>query len=146
MPQEPQDRIEREIDEILRKIDQFPGPAQRRQRSLQRRTRRVGDAVAQRVRGGVRWLSRFSISQVMLLSFLLILGSFFFRRVSPMLMEWVLIAGVVLFVSSFALMLFGGSRGGPGGSGSSYWRGRPISYDQRGRPSRLRRWFGSRSR
>ena len=138
-------RLEREIEEILGKIEQFPDARTRRRRSTNRALQQFGAAVSDRLRGIVRELSRFSISQVMLLSFILILGSLFFRRTAPAMMSWVLYAGIILFVSSFAISMFGG-RGSSGGPAK--WRGRTVQY-QPSAPSlsdRLRFWWNSRTR
>jgi len=144
-------RLEREIEEILGKIEQFPDAGTRRRRSTNRALQRLGAVVSERVRGFARQLSRFSISQVMLLSFILILASLFFRRAAPGMMMWVLYAGIILFVASFALSIFGrgGSIFGRGGSSSSpRWRGRTTQY-QSSSPSlaqRLRFWWNTRTR
>ena len=138
------DRLEREIEEILGKIEQFPDAGTRRRRSTNRALQRLGAAVSDRVRGVVRLLSRFSISQVMLLSFILIIASLFFRRAAPGMMMWVLYAGIILFVASFAISIFG--RGGS--SSTPRWRGRTIQY-QSSSPSlaqRLRFWWNTRTR
>jgi len=137
------ERLEREINEILDKIEQFPPPETRRARARKRAVRRFGNAIAERQRAAARWLARISISQVMLVSFLMILGSFFFRRFSPLMMQWVLYAGVVLFVSAFAIMVFSRGRGS---SSAQYWRGRPIDSRTEPLSSRVRRWWGSRRR
>ena len=135
------DRLEREINEILDKIEQFPTPERRRIRALRRQLRRIGDAVSTRQRAVARELSRISLSQLILLSFLLILGSFFLSRAGGPVGQWLLIAGVVLLVTSLGLMLFaGGRRGG----GTRQWRGRTISYESESLAHRLRRWFASR--
>ena len=81
-----------------------------------------------------------SLSQLVLLSFLLILGSFFFRGFG--LGQWVLFAGVALLVASGALLVFGGGKGG--GARSKQWRGRTISYQSETLATRIRRWFASR--
>ncbi len=135
------DRLEREINEILNKIEQFPTPERRRVRAVRRQLRRIGDAVSTRQRAVARELSRISLSQLVLLSFLLILGSFFMSRLG-IAGQWLLIAGVVLLVASFGLMLFGG--GSRGGSTTRQWRGRTISYESENLARRLRRWFASR--
>lgn len=139
------DRIEREIEEILGKIDQFPAPETRRARARKRALRRMGTAIAERQRALMRELSRVSISQVMLASFLLILGSFFFRRFNPLVMQWALYAGIVLFVSSFAILIFSRGSGGPS-SIQTRWRGREISYPptRQRLGQRLRHWLRSR--
>ncbi len=136
------DRLEREINEILDKIEQFPTAESRRARARKRALRRVGDAFASRQRALTRQLGRISISQLILISFLIVLGSFFFRRFNPLLMQWALYAGIVLFVSSFAILLF--SR--PRSSSPRYWRGRRIAYRSEPITARVRRWLASKRR
>ncbi|RLT43742.1 MAG: hypothetical protein DWI58_03165 [Chloroflexi bacterium] len=139
-------RLEREIEEILGKIDQFPDAEARRKREGNRALRQIGTAISDRQRAIARELGRFSMSQVMLASFLLMLGSLLFRAGAPLLMEWMLYLGSVLFVTSFAFIVFGG------GSGSSSsqpqrWRGRPIEASSGPSLShRLRGWWEARSR
>ena len=143
-------RLEREIEEILGKIEQFPDAKTRRRRSTNRALQQFAAGISDRMHGLARQLSRFSISQVMLLSFLLILGSLFFRRAAPGLMAWVLYAGIALFVASFAISVFGGGRSSAGGPPK--WRGRTIKYQNRPYQSgpsitdRLRFWWNARTR
>jgi hypothetical protein len=136
------DRLEREIEEIFDKIEDFPAPESRRARARKRAVRRFGAAIAERQRAIARQLGRISVGQVMVISFLMILGSFFFRRFfSPAFMQWMLVAGVVLFVATLAIMFFG--RGNP--SVQQNWRGREIEY--RTTPSlgeRIRNWWRAR--
>ena len=141
MPDE-NDRLEREINEILDKIEQFPTPEKRRNRAVRRQLRRIGEAVSVRQQAVARELSRISLSQLVLLGFLLILGSFFLGRIGGPVAQWLLVAGVVLLVASFGLMLFGGGR--RGGGTTRRWRGRTIAYDSDSLALRLRRWFRSR--
>src|SRR5690606_39251106 len=70
-------RLERKINEILNKIEQFPNAESRRSRARKRALRRLGNAIAERQRLAMRYLSRISVSQVMLVAFLMILGAFF---------------------------------------------------------------------
>lgn len=126
------DRLEREIEEILGKIENFPGPEARRARKPLRRP--ILDAVAGRQRAVARELSRISVSQVMLFAFLLILGSFFFREFG-VIAVWALYAGVVLFVVAFAIMMFG-NRGRTGARQQTVWRGRDVAYGPYARPAR----------
>lgn len=141
MPDEP-DRLEREIQEILDKIEQLPAPKRRRASGLQRSLRRIGDGVSAWQRTVVQELSKISLSQLVLLSFLLILGAFLIRGLGP-LGAWLMIAGVVLLVASLALMVFGG---GSRRTRTQQWRGRTISYSRDGLAQRIRRWFSNRSR
>jgi len=149
MPERPEhpDRLEREINEILEKIEHFPTSEQRRSRKARRAVHRTRDAVSSRVHGIVRELSRVSLSQVMLLAFVLILGSLFFRRFVPFVWPWGMYAGLVLFVTSFVLMVFGGGRAGGGGApGQHYWRGRPVEYSSDSLSRRMRRWWSRQRR
>ncbi len=136
------DRLEREINEILDKIERFPDPESRRARARKRVFRRLANAAAQKQRALARQLSRISIGQLMLASFLIILGSFFFGRFLGPARTWVLLAGVILFVSSFAMMVF--ARGGP--PEGQYWRGREVGYPSEPLAARIRRWFTNRRR
>ena len=142
MPDEP-DRLEREIQEILDKIEQLPSPPRRRRTSgLQRSLRRAGNGVSAWQRTVARELSRVSLSQLVLLSLLLILGAFFIRGIGP-IGTWIMIAGIALLVTSLALMVAGG---GSGRSRTRQWRGRTISYSRDSFAQRIRRWFSSRRR
>jgi len=137
-------RLEREIEEILGKIEQFPDATSRRRRSRNRTLQRLGTAISDRQRALMRWLSRFTMSQVMLTSFILILASLFFRRAAPGLMAWVLYAGIILFVTSFAILMFSRNSGS---SSQQKWRGRTVQYRATpGITDRLRQWWRMRTR
>ncbi len=143
------DRLEREIEEILDKIEQFPSPESRRARARKQAVRRFGSSIADRQRAFASKLGRIQMSQVMLASFLLILGGVFFRRYSPLLMQWVLYAGLILFVTSFAILMFT-RRSSPSGSSGSpsaeRWRGREVRPAPQGASvaDRLRMWWRQR--
>lgn len=141
------DRLEREIEEILDKIEEFPDSESRAKRARKRAAARASLPVSHWRQALAHQASRINVSQLMLLSFLLILFAFFFRgRLLPgALSTWILYAGVILFVSAFAVSIFGRRRA-PART-QQRWRGRTIEY--RTRPStadRLRRWFGGRTR
>ncbi len=140
------DRLEREINEILGKIEQFPDAESRARRNRRRSVNRFTSRLAEVQHGIARQVSRVSVSQLMLASFLMILFAFFFRGrgLPATASSWILLAGVVLFVSTFAVMLFG-PRGRPGGSSEQRWRGRTISYETPSLADRVRRWWASRA-
>ncbi|MSP21699.1 MAG: hypothetical protein EXR66_01525 [Dehalococcoidia bacterium] len=145
---DPQDRLEREIEEILGKIEDFPSASERWARARKKATGRLGTAIAGQQRAVLARLSRIDMSQVMLLSFVLILGSLFLgRMLSPLITQWVLYAGVALFIASFAVLVFApkGGRCGPPGS-APYWRGRQIDYRSPSIADRAKRWWGGRGR
>lgn len=140
------DRLEREIEEILGKIEQFPEPESRARRRRRRAFNQATARIAEWQRGVARQLSRVSPSQMMLLSFLVILSSFFFRgrMLTPTLASWMLVAGVILFISTFAVMIFGQRSSSVG---EQRWRGRTVEPPSG--PSlkmRLRHWWAGRSR
>jgi len=114
------DKFEREIDEILSKIRDFPErPAA---------PRRAGGRLARQITGMQRALavrlSRISASHVMLTAMALMVISYFFREAFAELWVYGLILGLILFFTAFALSFRSGGarRGGP------YFRGRPQSY------------------
>ncbi len=145
------DRLEREIEEILGKIEQFPDAESRAKRNRRRNTNRFTSRFSEIQRGIARRLSTISIGQLMLASFLLILFAFFLRGrgIPPTVASWLLLAGVILFVSTFAVSIFGSrARGGRGGIGKveQRWRGRAIQYENGpSLSSRIRRWWSSRN-
>ncbi len=141
MAEQDPDRLKDEIEEILNKIEHFPKPESPRARARRRALRRLADAVASAERAAARQLGRVSVSQLMLISFVLIIGSLFFRRIHPLAMQWVLYGGIVLFVSSFAILIFTRS---PGGTHQQRWRGRSIEYRMPSLLERLRSWYRGR--
>lgn len=135
------DKFEREIDEILSKLDHFPkqGPLQRMQVRVERRATSFQRALALR-------LARLSVSQIMLTGIGLVLFAYFFRSIMPAIWYYLVIFGIILFFTAFVLSSFGfGARGGRGRQ--IYWRGQPAqSYYQSGPSlmSRLRDWWRRR--
>lgn len=143
------DRLEREIEEILGKIEQFPGPESRAQRARKRSVGRASARVSGWRQSIAHRISNVDMSQLMLLSFVMILAAFFLRgrMLPPLVATWILYGGVILFVSTFAVMVFGRGRRGGTPTVQQTWRGRTIQYRQG--PSvtdRLRRLLGGRTR
>ena len=131
------DKIEREVEEILRKLDEFVPEESR----LARARRRFGQAVSDLLRALLARLSRISLGQMMLASLILVVVAFFFRNASPVLARWVIIGGIILFFTAFVLSLLGGR--------SRYetrWRGQVIDLSEPSLGSRLRSWLQRRSR
>ncbi len=142
---EPRDRLEREINEILRTSSNFHA-AQRRKRTRQRAFNDILVQVSARQREFMRAIGGQSLSQLMLLSFLIILGSFFFRSIVPIAWPWLMYAGVVLFLATFTLMVFGGGRNPMAGVPRQYWRGREMELGGPTLSQRLRRWWAGLTR
>ncbi|GEM_PF-1390283 len=133
------DKFEREIDEILRKIDDFPrGPIPLRRRGgLARRIAAWQRSLAVRA-------SHISVGQVMLAAMVLMICSYLFRSAFRGVWQYGLLLGLILFFTAFVLSLRSGS-GARGGE--PYFRGRPRSYYEQpgsGSIDRLRAWWRQR--
>jgi hypothetical protein len=123
------DKFEREIDEILSKLDKFPNRSSRK-----RRPSAFAVRLAAMQRGLVIRLSRLSINQVMLAGIGLILFGFFFRAAMPEFWFYVVTFGLILFFTVFVLSFFGfGARSSRGNA--TYWRGRPVQSYYASEPS-----------
>jgi hypothetical protein len=131
------DRIEREIDEILRKLDNVvPGKARRP-------IRRVGQPFSAAQSWLVRGLARISLKQVMMWSLFTVIVTFFLRAMPGA--SWVMIGALIVFITAFFL-----SRAGGGNSSSSQgqkrWRGQPLDLSGPSWPNRLKAWIKGRKR
>ncbi len=140
------DRLERDINEILSNIEQFPDATQRKHRARHRIVEEITGRISAQQQALMRMLSGISLSQMMLASFLLILGSMFFREIVRISWPWVMYAGIFLFLTSFTLMVFGGSRVQRRGGQPKYWRGRqmPPGYGAPTLSQRLRQFWNRR--
>jgi hypothetical protein len=126
------DNLEREVEEILRKLDKFV-PEEGR---LARTRKGAGQAVSDFLHTILARLSRVSLGQLMLTSLVLVLVAFFFRGASPALARWAIIGGLVLFLTAFSLSLLSGR--------SRYerrWRGRAVDLSEPSLSTRLRNWL-----
>jgi hypothetical protein len=134
------DRFEREIDEILRKIDDFiPENGQGRRR---RPRPNSGNSSINRAQTWfARTLSAISLNQVMLWSLLAFLGAFFLRAIPGA--GWLMIAALIVFATAFLLQLMTPKtrRTGP----EKRWRGERIDYSTGPTwPNRLKAWLKGR--
>jgi hypothetical protein len=140
-------RVEREIEEILSKLDGLPPPSRpptRLRRTWRLRLGRVISGLRERLSG----LSSINPGSMMLLGLGLILSALFLRMISADLTRWVVIAGLVLFFASFVLSFRRGGRSVTG-DGDTYWRGQRISRSTMRGPSlvdRIRGWWQRRNR
>jgi VIT1/CCC1 family predicted Fe2+/Mn2+ transporter len=131
------DRIEREIEEILKKIDNFvPDKA-----AARRPVRKVSQPLNAAQGWVARRLAAISLNQVMGWSLLLVLATFFLREVPGV--TWVMIGGLIVFVTAFVLSLLGGGRPQ---TTEKRWRGEPIDLSGPGWPDRLKAWIKSRKK
>ena len=129
--------IQREIEEILNRLDKFVPE----ESAASRIRRRSSGSFAVFVRAILAPLTRISLRQVMLTALLLVIVGFFARRVSPAA-TWLLVAGLILFLTAFALSFVSRSNG----STEKNWRGRTIELNGPSLAERLKAWFKSRRR
>lgn len=126
------DRIEREIEEILRKIDDLPE---------RRKVKAVRKAPSSRS-NNVRALSRVNMRKVMMWSlFAIIVGALVFRAIPGG--YFLLIGAIIVFGTAFILS----TRGGPVTSApEKRWRGQPLDLTEPSWPNRLKAWWKGRGR
>jgi hypothetical protein len=111
------DRIEREIEDILKKIDDLPAKG-----GKPRQVRRVNRGPVSNAQGWLsRSLARVSLNQVMAWSLVIIIAAFFLRALP--FASWLMIGALIVLATAFILSLHsgGGSR-----SPEKRWRGEVL--------------------
>lgn len=134
----PDDKIQREIEDILNRLDGFVPE----ESVASRMRRRSSDAAAAFGRAIIAPLARISLRQVMLTALVLVVLGFLAMRVHPLFGRWVLVGGVILLLTSFALSFL--SRG-PAKT-ERRWRGRSMELDEPSLGDRLRAWLQAKRR
>lgn len=138
------DRIEREIEDILNKLDDFvPEKGQKPIpfRKPAKRKNQNRNWLSQR-------LSHITLNQVMLYALIATIAGFILRGLP--LAYWVMIGGIIVLVAAFIFSLrAGGGRNTVSGNYQKRWRGEPIdvrNYDT-GNPTigdKIVQWFRRR--
>ena len=138
----PDDKLQREIEDILNRLDAFVPE----ERARSRVRRRSSDAASAFGRAVMAPLAGISLRQVMLTALAHTLISLLLMSAQPAFARWVLIAGLILFFTSIVLSVFnrgaGAASGGP--KVTRYWRDRPIELEEPGPGDRLRAWWQGR--
>jgi hypothetical protein len=129
------DRIEREIEEILKKLDGVTPAKARRQ------ARRVGQPFAAAQTWFGHRLARISMKQVMMWSLLVFLVSFFLMRAMPGA-TWVMVGALIVFV--IAYLLSRGSAAKP--QEMKRWRGQPMDLRGPTWANQIKAWIKGRRR
>jgi hypothetical protein len=149
MSHKPPDKIQREIEELLDKLDTFV-PEERlaekikRRRKEQRRAEQ-GPGAFERV---TRRLSQISLGQIMLAGLALMIIGWLFNDALGGWSTWVTLGGLLLTLVAFVLSLMtGGARTTVGPRQvQKRWRGQIIEYSEPSRMDRIRGWFRRRGR
>jgi len=127
------DKIQREVEDLLAKLDQFPPPKPwwvRIRESIADAFYGIFDAIASIP------FPRLSAGHILLTSILVIVFGFFIFG-SGGFFRWIIIGSILVFIAAFVVSL---NRKTSGPSQQRYWRDRPIDLGrQSGRSRRDRR-------
>lgn len=126
------DDLEREIENILNRLDKFLPE----ESAAQRLRKRVSNAFFRFQRNVARLLSRISLGHLMIVSLLLVLFAFAFRW--SVMGRYALIAGLILLFSTIAISFFTSRRP------EKRWRGQPIDLSGPSLADRIRDWLRAR--
>jgi hypothetical protein len=129
------DRFEREIEEILRKIDNFVPDKARRP------ARRVGQPFVTAQTWITRALSKISLRAVMMWALIAVVVTFFFRGIPGA--GWIMIGSLIVFATAFLLSR---ASGGRGSSTPKRWRGQPMDLSGPSLADRIKAWIKGRKR
>ncbi len=118
------DRIQKEVDELLAKIEKFPPPHPLR--------RRISDTASAPFRALSRSLSALSLPRIsaghVLLAAIIIIVIAYVAGGTSDVWRWVIVAGIALFIAAFVMSLRRQSKP----PAERYWRDRPLDLDNRG--------------
>ena len=149
------DKVQREIEELLDKLDNFVPEERFASKIRDRRKRekaeaRTGPTFGERVS---RRFSGITLGHVILLGLACFLIAYFFREPLGDASRWLSIAGLVISLTALVLSIFsrgGGSRTPVSRAGSGRvqkrWRGQVIEYGEPATVDRVRGWFRRKDR
>ncbi len=141
-PQEP-DKVQREIEELLGKLDNFVPEERLVSKIKSRRRAEAGPGMLERF---LKRASRITLGHVMLTGLALLLLSSFAPGLFGGYSRAAMILGLLLTGGAFVMSVIGwdSRRTITGGGGEKRWRGQVINYSEPSAPSRLRDWFRSK--
>jgi hypothetical protein len=149
------DKVQREIEELLGKLDNFVPEERfatkiRDRRRREQEAQRTGPTLTQRIG---RRISGITLGHVMLAGIACFLVSFFFRDALGGAAMWVSLTGLLLTLGAFVLSVMNKGSGSRTplvrtGSGrvQKRWRGQVIEYGEPSTLDRMRDWFRRRAR
>ncbi len=131
------DRLHKEIDELLAKLDTFPP-----RRPLLARAR---DAIGRPFRSAGRWLGslrlpHISAGHILLLAIAVIVIAYLAEPGGDSVTRYLIVGGIVLFIAAFVLSLRRSADGGR--PPEKRWRGEPMELGGPAAGKRLRSWWG----
>ncbi|MFN8555959.1 MAG: hypothetical protein U0531_00915 [Dehalococcoidia bacterium] len=131
-------RIEREIEEILTRLDEFV-PDERRMARVRRRVGAVLAALGAWTGGLTR---RISGGYVVLAACVVLVLAFFLHSSFPTFAKWATYAGLAVVFTALVLSIRPPRRR----SSARYWRGQPVELTRPSPLMRLRMWWRRRNR
>jgi hypothetical protein len=144
-PNEP-DKVQREIEELLGKLDNFVPEERLVSKIKKRRKTEAGPGALERL---LKRLSRLTLGHVMLAGLALLLLTSFAPGLFGGYARYAMILGLLLTGSAFVMSVIGwdSRRTITGGTTEKRWRGQVIDYSPPSAPSRFRDWLrGKRKR
>jgi hypothetical protein len=150
MPQQEPDRVKREIEELLDRLDNFVPEERLVSKIKKRRKDAAGPSAIERGWAAVsRRFSRITLGHVMIAGLALLLAAWLVPDLFGGYAAWATVAGFLLTGAAFVFSIVGGSRQRTVTGARHYekrWRGQVIEYSEPSAPSRLREWLRGRRR
>ncbi len=144
MPKEP-DKVQREIEELLGKLDNFVPEDRLVSKIKSRRRAEAGPGFTDRL---LKRISHITLGHVMLAGLGLLLLSSFAPGLFGGHAGWAMILGLVLTGGAFVMSVIGwdSQRTITGGTTQKRWRGEVIDYSAPSQASRFRNWLSGKRR
>jgi hypothetical protein len=145
MPQQDSDKVKREIEDLLDKLDNFVPEERLVSKIKGRRKAAAGPSLVDRLWRRAR---RLSLGHAMLAGVVLLLVGYLAPHSLGSFRTPVLLLGLGLTIGAFVLTVVNGDsrRTLGGGPTQKRWRGQVIDYSEPGPASRLREWWRRRHR
>jgi hypothetical protein len=147
MPPQDSDKVKREIEDLLNKLDNFVPEDRLVSKIKSRRRAASGPSFVDRLWSRAK---RLSLGHVMLAGVVLLLAGYLAPHALGSFRTPVLLLGLGLTIGAFVLTVMNGDSrrtiAGGGGSTQKRWRGQVIDYSEPGPVSRLRAWWRRRRR
>ena len=143
------DKVQREIEELLGKLDNFVPEERLVSKIKKRRKAETGPNAIERTGAGLgKRLSRITLGHVMLAGLALLLASSFAPGLFGGYARSAMILGLLLTGGAFVMSVIGwdSRRTITGGTTEKRWRGQVIDYSEPSAPSRFRDWLRGKRR
>ena len=149
MPQQKNDRVQREIEELLDQLDTFVPEERFLSKVKSRRKKEAGPSAASKAWTAVtRPFRRITLGHVMIVGLALVVTAWLVPGIYGDYRGWASLAGFLLMAAAFIMSFLGwdARRTIAGGRRvEKRWRGQPMTYDEpSGNP--VSNWFRRRGR